>query len=83
MAAHLVAQAGTPCLVLLMGENCGKFFLYPPALLRAPCRGLFPPSQETRFAQGDFSPPAHDSNIRQIAPAQVLAAARGLLGLGS
>jgi len=80
VAAHLAAQAGTPCLVLLMGENYGKFFPYPPALLRAPCRCLFPPSQEARFAQGDFSPPAHDPDISQIAPARVLAAARALLG---
>lgn len=82
VAAHLAAQAGTPCLVLLMGENYGKFFPYPPALLRAPCRCLFPPSQEARFAQGDFSPPAHDPDLSQLAPARVLAAARELLGLG-
>lgn len=79
VAAHLAAQAGTPCLVLLMGENYGKFFPYPPALLRAPCHCLFPPSQEARFAQGDFSPPAHDPAIGQIAPNRVLAAARALL----
>ena len=83
VAAHLAAQAGTPCLVLLMGENYGKFFPYPPALLRAPCRCLFPPSQEARFARGDFSPPAQDPDISQIAPARVLAAARELLVLGS
>jgi len=83
VAAHLAAQAGTPCLVLLMGENYGKFFPYPPALLRAPCHCLFPPSQEARFAQGDFSPPAHDPDISQIAPARALAAARALLGLGN
>ncbi|MDO7886905.1 glycosyltransferase family 9 protein [Hymenobacter cheonanensis] len=82
VAAHLAAQAGTPGLVLLMGENYGKFFPYPPALLRAPCRCLFPPSQEVRFAQGDFSPPAHDPDLSQLAPARVLAAARELLGLG-
>jgi len=81
VAAHLAAQAGTPCLVLLMGENYGKFFPYPPALLRAPCRCLFPPSQEARFAQGDFSPPAADPDIAAIAPARVLAAAIELLGL--
>jgi ADP-heptose:LPS heptosyltransferase len=79
VAAHLAAQAGTPCLVLLMGENYGKFFPYPPALLRAPCQCLFPPSQEARFAQGDYSPPAQDPDIKQIAPARVLAAALNLL----
>jgi ADP-heptose:LPS heptosyltransferase len=80
VAAHLAAQAGTPCLVLLMGENYGKFFPYPPALLRAPCRCLFPPSQEARFALGDFSPPAHDPAIGQLAPSRVLLAATELLG---
>jgi ADP-heptose:LPS heptosyltransferase len=80
VTAHLAAQAGTPCLVLLMGENYGKFFPYPPALLRAPCQCLFPPSQEARFAQGDYSPPAHDPDIKQIAPGRVLAAALELLG---
>lgn len=80
VAAHLAAQAGTPCLVLLMGENYGKFFPYPPTLLRAPCRCLFPPSQEARFAQGDFSPPARDPAIGQIEPGRVLAAATALLG---
>jgi ADP-heptose:LPS heptosyltransferase len=79
VAAHLAAQAGTPCLVLLMGENYGKFFPYPPSLLRAPCRCLFPPSQEARFALGDFSPPARDPRIRQIEPARALAAAIELL----
>ncbi|RYF03220.1 MAG: hypothetical protein EOO40_12445, partial [Deltaproteobacteria bacterium] len=66
VAAHLAAQAGTPCLVLLMGENYGKFFPYPPRLLRAACRCLFPPSQEARFAQGDFSPPTKDPKIKDI-----------------
>ena len=79
VAAHLAAQAGTPCLVLLMGENYGKFFPYPPALLRAPCPCLFPPSQEARFVLGDFSPPAHDPDLSQLAPARVLAAALALL----
>ncbi len=79
VAAHLAAQAGTPCLVLLMGENYGKFFPYPPALLQAPCRCLFPPSQEARFAQGDFSPPATDPDLSQLVPARVLAAAAALL----
>jgi ADP-heptose:LPS heptosyltransferase len=79
VAAHLAAQAGTPCLVLLMGENYGKFFPYPPALLRAPCPCLFPPSQEARFALGDFSPPAHDPDLSQLAPVRVLAAALALL----
>ena len=74
VAAHLAAQAGTPCLVLLMGENYGKFFPYPPILLQAPCICLFPPSQEARFARGDFSPPATDPDISQITPARVLAA---------
>jgi len=80
VAAHLAAQASTPCVVLLMGENYGKFFPYPPALLHAPCRCLFPPSQEARFARGDFSPPAHDPAIGQIEPGRVLAAATELLG---
>jgi ADP-heptose:LPS heptosyltransferase len=79
VAAHLAAQAGTPCLVLLMGENYGKFFPYPPGLLKAPCRCLFPPSQEARFALGDFSPPAHDPLIGQLAPDRVLTAAAELL----
>ena len=79
VAAHLAAQAGTPCLVLLMGENYGKFFPYPPRLLRAACRCLFPPSQEARFAQGDFSPPAKDPNIKLITPARAVAAALELL----
>jgi ADP-heptose:LPS heptosyltransferase len=79
VAAHLAAQAGTPCLVLLMGENYGKFFPYPPSLLQAPCQCLFPPSQEARFALGDFSPPAHDPLLGQLAPARVLAAAVSIL----
>ena len=79
VAAHLAVQAGTPCLVLLMGENYGKFFPYPPALLRAPCRCLFPPSQEARFAEGNFAPPTRDPDLSQLAPARVLAAARELL----
>jgi ADP-heptose:LPS heptosyltransferase len=79
VAAHTAAQAGVPCLVLLMGENYGKFFPYPPALLRAPCHCLFPPSQEARFAQGDFSPPPHDPDISKIKVARVLAAAQVLL----
>ena len=79
VAAHLAAQAGTPCLVLLMGENYGKFFPYPPWLLRAACRCLFPPSQEVRFAQGDFSAPTKDPNIKKITVARALAAALELL----
>jgi len=79
VAAHLAAQAGTPCLVLLMGENYGKFFPYPPALLRAPCRCLFPPSQEVRFVQGDFRPPARDPAIGRISPEKVLAEAIAML----
>lgn len=79
VAAHLAAQAGTPCLVLLMGENYGKFFPYPPRLLRAACRCLFPPSQEARFAQGNFSTPNKDPDIKQITPARALVAALELL----
>ncbi|WP_157887087.1 glycosyltransferase family 9 protein [Hymenobacter sp. PAMC 26628] len=79
VTAHLGAQAGVPLLVLLMGENYGKFFPYPAALLGAPCRCLFPPSQEARFAQGDFSPPVRDPRIDQITPARALAAAIELL----
>jgi hypothetical protein len=62
-----------------MGENYGKFFPYPPALLRAPCHCLFPPSQEARFALGDFSPPARDPDISKIEVGRVLAAAQALL----
>ena len=78
-AAHLAAQAGTPCLVLLMGENYGKFFPYPPHLLQAPCRCLFPPSQEIRFAQGDFTPPTRDPDLSRLAPSRVSATAAELL----
>jgi len=81
VAAHLAVQLGTPCLVVLMGENYGKFFPYPPSLHRAPCRCLFPPNMETRFAQGNFTPPDHDPAIGRIAPARVLAAASELLGI--
>ena len=79
VAAHLAVQLGTPCLVVLMGENYGKFFPYPPDLHRAPCRCLFPPNMEARFAQGNFTPPAHDPDLARIAPARVLAAAAELL----
>lgn len=79
VAAHLAAQLGTPCLVVLMGENYGKFFPYPPDLLRAPCQCLFPPAMEARFAAGDFSPPARDPDLQLVGPARVLAAAAGLL----
>jgi len=79
VAAHLAAQAGTACVVLLMGENYGKFFPYPPALLRGLCRCLFPPTQEQRFAQGDFSPPAQDPDLASIAPERAVAAAIELL----
>ncbi|MGI4822033.1 MAG: glycosyltransferase family 9 protein [Janthinobacterium lividum] len=79
VAAHLAVQAGTACLVLLMGENYGKFFPYPPALLRGPCQCLFPPSQELRFGQGDFSPPAQDPDIASIEPRRVAIAAMELL----
>ncbi len=80
VAAHLAAQAGIPVLTVLMGENYGKFFPYPPALLRAPSRCLFPPDMEARFAAGDFTRPASTPNIAQISPARVLAAAAELLG---
>ena len=78
-AAHFAVLAGTPTLVLLMGENYGKFFPYPPALLQASCICLFPPSQEARLAQGNFSAPAHDPDIQQITVARALAAAQQLL----
>jgi ADP-heptose:LPS heptosyltransferase len=80
VAAHLAVQAGTPSLVLIMGENYGKFFPYPAELLRAPCQCLFPPSQEKRFAVGDFSPPPKDPSINEIPVARALAAAQVLLG---
>ena len=79
VAAHLAVQLGTPCLVVLMGENYGKFFPYPPNLHRAPCRCLFPPNMEARFAQGNFQPPDRDPDLATIAPERVLAAAEGLL----
>jgi len=79
VAAHLAAQLGTPCLVVLMGENYGKFFPYPPDLHRAPCHCLFPPSMEARFAQGNFTPPDRDPDLATIAPERVLAAAEKLL----
>ncbi len=81
VAAHLAAQAGTPTLVLLMGENYGQFFPYPPGLLQAPCRCLFPPSQEARFAAGNFSAPARDPDLATITPARVLATALELVGM--
>ena len=79
VAAHLGAQAGVPGVTVLMGENYGKFFPYPPALLRAPSRCLFPPDMEARFAAGNFRPPGSDPDIAQISPARVLAAAIELL----
>jgi ADP-heptose:LPS heptosyltransferase len=79
VAAHLAVQLGTPCLVVLMGENYGKFFPYPPDLHQAPCRCLFPPEMEARFAQGDFSPPPHNPKLRYVTPERVLAAATELL----
>ncbi|RZK51542.1 MAG: hypothetical protein EOO59_14890, partial [Hymenobacter sp.] len=79
VAAHLAVQLGTPCLVVLMGENYGKFFPYPPGLHQAPCRCLFPPIMEARFAQGNFQPPGHDPAIASITPERVLAAASELL----
>lgn len=79
VAAHLAVQLGTPCLVLMMGENYGKFFPYPPDLHRAACRCLFPPNMEARFAQGNFQPPGRDPAIGSIAPERVLAAAVELL----
>ena len=80
VAAHLAAQAGVPGITVLMGENYGKFFPYPSALLRAPSHCLFPPDMEARFARGDFSRPGHNPNIAQISPERVLAAAIELLG---
>jgi ADP-heptose:LPS heptosyltransferase len=79
VAAHLAVQLGTPCLVVLMGENYGKFFPYPPDLHRAACRCLFPPNMEVRFAQGNFAPPDRDPAIGSIAPERVRAAAEELL----
>jgi ADP-heptose:LPS heptosyltransferase len=79
VAAHLAVQLGTPCLVVLMGENYGKFFPYPPDLHQAPCRCLFPPEMEARFAQGDFSPPRHNPKLRHVTPERVLATAAELL----
>jgi ADP-heptose:LPS heptosyltransferase len=79
VAAHLATQLGTPCLVVLMGENYGKFFPYPPDLLRAPCQCLFPPEMDARFAAGNFTPPQSDPYISRITPARVLAAAAELL----
>jgi len=79
VAAHLAVQLGTPCLVMMMGENYGKFFPYPPDLHRAPCRCLFPPNMEARFAQGNFTPPDRDPDLATIAPERVLVAAEELL----
>ena len=79
VAAHLAVQLGTPCLVVLMGENYGKFFPYPPDLHQAPCRCLFPPSMEARFAQGNFQALDRDPDMTSIAPERVLAAASELL----
>lgn len=79
VAAHLAVQLGTPCLVVLMGENYGKFFPYPPDLHRAACRCLFPPNMEARFAQGNFAPPDRDPAIGSITPERVLMAAEELL----
>ena len=79
VAAHLAVQLGTPCLVVMMGENYGKFFPYPPGLHRAPCRCLFPPSMEARFAQDNFQSPGRDPDIGSIAPERVLVAAGELL----
>lgn len=79
VAAHLGAQAGVPGITVLMGENYGKFFPYPPALLGAPSRCFFPPDMEARFAAGNFSRPDYDPDIAQISPARVLAAAVALL----
>jgi ADP-heptose:LPS heptosyltransferase len=81
VAAHLAVQLGTPCLVVLMGENYGKFFPYPPDLHRAACRCLFPPNMEVRFAQGNFAPPDRDPAIGSIAPERVLVAAEELLAV--
>ena len=80
VAAHLAAQAGTPGITVLMGENYGKFFPYPAALALAPSRCLFPPAMEARFAQGNFTRPDFTPPIGTISPARVLAAAIELLG---
>jgi ADP-heptose:LPS heptosyltransferase len=79
VAAHLATQLGTPCVVVLMGENYGKFFPYPSDLHRAPCQCLFPPEMEARFAAGNFAPPARDPDLGRVSPARVLAAAAELL----
>ena len=79
VAAHLAAQVGTPCVVMLMGENYGKFFPYPAELLTAPCRCLFPPTQEARFARGEYGPPERDPDVASISVARVQAAAEELL----
>ncbi|GAA4500258.1 hypothetical protein GCM10023172_20240 [Hymenobacter ginsengisoli] len=79
VAAHLGAQAGTPCVVILMGENYGKFFPYPPELLQTPCYCLFPPSQETRFARGDFTHPSQDPDLSEIDISRVVSAVIELL----
>ena len=78
-AAHFAAQSGITCLVLIMGENYGKFFPYPTELLSAPCRCLFPPTQEARLAQGNFEPPIKDPDIKQISVNRVFANATKLL----
>lgn len=79
VAAHLALQVGTPGLTVLMGENYGKFFPYPPALLPAPTRCLFPPAMEARFAAGNFARPDFTPDLATIDPARVLAAAAELL----
>ncbi len=79
VAAHLAVQLGRPCLVVMMGENYGKFFPYPSGLHQAPCQCLFPPSMEARFAQGNFQSPGRDPDIGSITPERVLAAAAELL----
>lgn len=79
VAAHLGLQVGTPGLTVLMGENYGKFFPYPPSLLLAPSRCLFPPAMEARFAAGNFARPDFTPALATIDPARVLAAAVELL----
>jgi ADP-heptose:LPS heptosyltransferase len=79
VAAHLATQLGTPCVVVLMGENYGEFFPYPADLHSAACKCLFPPAMEARFAASNFDPPARDPDISRITPARVLATAADLL----
>lgn len=82
VAAHLAVQVGTPCITVLMGENYGKFFPYPPTLHQAPSRCLFPPSMEARFAQNNYARPDFTPKIGEISAQQVFEAAVELLSRG-